>query len=472
MATVTSTIRTISRQTQEVFSELIKLVLRRSIRTPHANPLGTSLRPPGGINRLADNPVFMYTYSMTHDTLGWTGDSYVNMRVRPRYAKNANTSVTRNWRRPTSRSTCSNVITDTPVPLNDRCCQTGCYVKNSPSNQKVCCCAPTRTLVNIITNRDPTPTVAYITELSYIDTFKPLESIGREILDQTATGINDRYSTAPLRNRLSILEDSLASLGEENPNIYTALITMVLLINSQPRVNMMLVISLIALLSYQDWSDLSEQQQNLYIDRLGQSFIDDFNNNELITILLQSDGSELILTASYLYTLLKMLYTVFGYSDNLNQLRLNSFTSGQTATGLTVPIPPNGRSRTADTQRNAQVNAQTQRRSQTECSDRNGMSCRGVLGCKVQTIQAFDEMYPLFTNLMGGLATPPPTQNCEEIPNNYNELADLPEFLWRFNEYSFCQYQDFQASRQFTNAVGVGNVPALVNTKIRFLNTL
>ncbi len=122
-------------------------------------------------------------------------------------------------------------------------------------------------------------------------------------------------STAMLRVKLFNLEKDLADLSVQHSNIYDAYIDMLHVINSVPRNKVIWIINLVATLSFQSWNSLSESQKKCFTDALGKNFIDEFNKNELITILLQANESKLILTSMYLYPLLKMLFTVL---DSVN----------------------------------------------------------------------------------------------------------------------------------------------------------
>ena len=169
---------------------------------------------------------------------------------------------------------------------------------------------------NVIANKRAA--FSYTSDIPYTHAFKQLEGIGKDIIDQTDPSIvgddSAKMSTSMLRVKLYNLEQNLAELSIDHPNIYDAYIEMLRIINSVPRSKMVWIINLIAALSYQRWDNLSCSQQKIYLDVLGEDFICAFNSNELITILLQGDASEIILTSAYLYPFSKMLFIVFGYS--------------------------------------------------------------------------------------------------------------------------------------------------------------
>ena len=121
-------------------------------------------------------------------------------------------------------------------------------------------------------------------------------------------------STSVFRMRLGLLETALNALHINSPDIYESYIEMILILNAVPRANMVWVINLIGTLTFQTWNNLPVPQQQPFIKILGQDFIDAFVGNTLITILLQANMPKLILTSAYLYSLLKMLFIVFGYN--------------------------------------------------------------------------------------------------------------------------------------------------------------
>ncbi|MEM3062153.1 MAG: hypothetical protein QW303_01215, partial [Nitrososphaerota archaeon] len=197
---------------------------------------------------------------------------------------------------------------------------------------------------------------------------------------------------------------------------------------------MVWVINLIATLSLQIWDDLAPEQKNTYFNVLGKTFIEKFNNNKLIKILLKND-SKLILTTSYLYPLLKMLFIVFGYS------RL-------------VPCVVDNCAETRDG-----VNAEPKCQEKSEQSDDFYFNVKESLWNKhsfpesqvYDFIRRFGELYPTIVGLMGGTEEFPPDDimvECDSIPPNYNDLKSLPEYLWRFNDYSYCRYLEYIRSRE------------------------
>ena len=364
---------------------------------------------------------------------------------------------------------------------------------------------------------------SYTADVPYSHSFKQLESIGRDIIDQTDPSIEGsnsaKMSTAMLRVKLYSLDKALADLSVDHPCIFEDYIQMLRIINSIPRNKMVWVINLIALLSFQSWENVPPQQQKSYIDALGEDFICAFNSNELVTILLQSDSAEVILTGSYLYSLLKMLFIVFGYSKlvpivtdtcsnnereayreklrkHFEKYRGAFFRRGDDREVEYVEKPckhcPDS-CRTAPCSKpyikpcddNGSIcqnnNSIPETLEQVETvRPRNEMhlgessncipDCEPVNPCIYDVIKLFGDLYPTLIGLMGGTEVFPPEcieVSCNDIPPNYDCLSSLPEYLWRFNDFSYCRHLEYVNSRMVRNALS-----AKVNAKARYLQTM
>jgi hypothetical protein len=319
------------------------------------------------------------------------------------------------------------------------------------------------------------------------------------------------------------LEDALSVLSVENPSIYDAYIEMLRIINSIPRNKMVWVINLIAALTYQRWGDLQRNQKQTYLEILSDDFISAFNDNELITILLQSDNSELILTGSYLYPIVKMLFIVFGYSKlvpivtdscnesnqeirkdrvrkHLEKYKGASYRRGDARDMMIYEDDPQ-----MNSQMNSQMNPQMNPTQWSErYIDERGNPMRVVNRNIVidgdkdgydpllsdgeeilevyhadpepidqsiyDYIKLFGDLYPTLIGLMGGTESFPPEAieiGCNDIPPTYDYLATVPEYLWRFNDYSYCRYLEYISSRQLGYALS-----AKVNSKARYLHSV
>ena len=106
-----------------------------------------------------------------------------------------------------------------------------------------------------------------------------------------------------------------------------------------------------------------------------------------------------------------------------------------------------------------------------------GQSIRGVPGvsyvpisqCDYDFIVAFMQIYPTISNIIGGGQSLPSEclQMTSSIPANYDFLTTVPEYLWRFNDYSYTRYVDFVNSSRV-----VVSINSRISDKIRYLKTL
>jgi len=443
MTTIPETIRIISRDIQHTFESLMNLVLRKTLR-PALYPLGTNTKivynhylgiyERGYIGASPDDNIHKYSYLLTHQCLGWTCDAVTNFKaiakiVKNKYPPRFPAGATKTYNARLQRNN---------IAYSERERKYNIAIGNIPPHiefKNFVAYLTARNMQNTISNRKAG--FAYACDMLYIDCFKQLESIGRDIINQTNPCIpgveSAKMSTARLRTKLFTLEHRLTELSCRHPNIYRSYELMVKTINTVPRERMDWVINLVAALSFQPWSNLTEVQKRTFIERLGEIFINEFNSNELITILLQSGSSDLIFTSSYLYSLLKMLFIVFGY------------------TRLTPILgEPNG------------VVIQNDLVCETECEP--------VDECKYEFIKLFGDLYPTIVELMGGTKIFPPEClkiRCHEIPPNYFNLAVLAEYFWRYFYFSYCQYIAYIGTKQVHIALN-----AKIDAKTRYLSTL
>lgn len=520
MANIPDTIKNISQDIQCTFEELIKLLIRKSLR-PALNPLNANTKvvynthlgkyERGYLGSASDDSVNKYIYLMTHECLGWTNEILTNFKVMAKFIKN-NT---------VSRFPAVNTKTHNQLKSRSRVAFTEREGKQHLSNNRVpsttqyknfLSILSSKTMSNIIANKKAAFT--YTTDVPYTHSFKELESVGRDIIDQTDPSIcgsdSAKMSTSMLRAKMHNLEERLANLSVDYPNIYDAYIEMLRIINSVPRNKFVWVINLIAAMTYQRWTDLPQNQKITYLETLGEDFICAFNDNELITILLQSDTSELILTSCYLYSLLKMLFIVFGYSklvpivtetcsessQELNKAHLRkhlekyrgaSYRRGDPRELIIEEevyphadqndaqwsehyIDDNGNPTKIINRTNLGLQEQFDPLA-TETENHNiYRGIEPVDQCIYDYIKLFGDLYPTLIDLMGGTESFPPETiqiSCTDIPPTYDYLATVPEFLWRFNDYSYCRYLEYVASKQLNYAIS-----SKVNSKARYLHSM
>lgn len=320
--TIPDRMKTISKDTQHTFEELVKLLVRKTL-PPILNPLGQNKvvyntykgkHERGFIGSTADDNINKYSYILTNESLGWADDILVNFKVLAKFIKNNNPQkLTTN-----SSKMRNSFLSKSNVSFSDKEIKTNINTGKVPSTQykNFTSFISSRSITTIIANKKASYT--YIVDIPYSHSFKQLESIGKDIIDQTDASIKctdtSKMSTAMLRAKLYTLDKNLADLSVDYPELFNAYIEMLRIINSIPRPKMIWVINLISHLSFQSWTEIPAQKQKTYEDILGEEFIEAFNANEMITILLQSNSSEIILTSAYLYSLIKMLFIVFGYS--------------------------------------------------------------------------------------------------------------------------------------------------------------
>lgn len=308
MSTIAEVMKLISHDIQKTSEELIKQFLRKSLR-PTLNPVSngaprsypkTKSIHAVRLSRFAPQDVINNNhYLLTQSCLGWNDDILTTFKAVPKVAKNKAVSGI--------ACACNGAPKSTIRASVER-----------PNERQVVSCF--KTFLSMLGGKSlqRSPNIASFVEVSYTYAYRPLESIGQDIIDHTdpciSAGEASRMSTASLRIKIYNLERDLAELSVKHPSIFEAYVEMIKLINSQTKTKINWIINLIALLSYQSWDELTEDQRSCHIETMGPEFMTRFNSNELITVLLQSGNGELILTSAYLYALMKMLFIVFGYS--------------------------------------------------------------------------------------------------------------------------------------------------------------
>ena len=492
MATIPERMKTISRHIQQTFEELMKLLLRKTLR-PAVNPLGANTKvvynrcrrryERGLIGSTPEDNINKYIYLITHESLGWTDDSLANFRVLPKFIKNSNVPQ----RFPAGYANLRNtLLSKSNVAFSDQEIRTNNLTGRMPAltqYKNFLSLLSSKSMQSVIANKNAS--FSYSADIPYTHSFRQLESVGRDIIDQTDPVIggleSSKMSTSMLRAKLYILDKSLADLSVEHPDIFEAYIEMLRIINSVPRSRMIWVINLIALLSFQSWDNVSPQQQKTYIEALGEDFISAFNSNELITILLQGGSSETILTSSYLFSVIKMLFIVFGYSKLVPLITDSCPDSGRRAIrdkykkhldryrGAFFRRGEEHDETNPDQNNPDELPAYDPRRDPNSIDNR-APDCDPVDPCIYDYIKLFGDLYPTLIGLMGGTEVFPPEcieVDCKNIPPDYNGLTSLPEYLWRFNDFSYCKHLDYVNARQIKNALA-----SKVCAKAKYLQTI
>lgn len=485
MATIPDTMKNISKDIQNVFEEIVILLLRKSIH-PATNPLSNNTNPIRRYERgLSGSPldesINKYSYLMTNDTLGWDSDTFASFKMIAKFITNSFSQETKYSTN--NKSKCRIFFTESEIRDSENChskskpdypiaCTFGKRKIESSSNKEPYG-KPIRSVQTVLACKKPSSN--YSSDIKYSYSFKSLEDIGQDIINQTdpliTAGESSRMSTAMLRIKTYNLEQDLYDLMQNNIDIFDSFIDMVRIINSVQKTSMQTVINLVATLTYQKWSDLSDRQQMIFTETLGCDFIDDFNSNELITILLQSDNSELILSCAYYYSLSKLLFVIFGYSKLTPRITFESCDSKLSANNKFYNKYQGGGMRRRDDcgadikghvpfrERDFNSECPSDFDCQSERSDSSDYECADYIPvnpCTYNFIKLFGGLYPTIIGLMGGTEIFPPenlTINCGDILESYHNLKSLPEFLWRFNDYSYCKYVELNISKRIGNAV-------------------
>lgn len=281
-----------------------------------------------------DNSIInKYTYNITNDNLGWKDDIITTFKAIPKFIKSENNKL---------KMKESNLLT---------------FIKMNNNKQ-------------------------YTIDIPYSQVYKQLENIGYDIINSNKTSL--------IKNKLYNLNKDLMIFENDYLDLYLDYIEMIKLINSINNEKINWVINLIAELSYKSIDDIDKDK---FINILGEDFINLFINNQLIIILLQNDNSHLIMTGSYLYSIMKLLYIIFGY----NQFIYN------------------------------------------EEPD-------------YEIIKEYKKRYSNLVNLIGDEVSDIIDTEIDII-ENYDNLETIGEYLRRYSEYSYLKYLDYLTSKELEIAM-------------------
>jgi len=409
--TIPGIIKKISSDIQSTAGELIRLMLKKSIKI---------------INR-ADN----YSYILTNNCIGWTNNAITNFKLFPKFIKNNKTRqkfpVAYSPRERVAYESSSRRIEGRELPYEN-------FLEILTAENM-------QTIVN--GNKGA---LTFHCSVLYTDSWKQLESIGQDILKQICHCNSTKMSTAVLRIKLYTLEQILEHFALHHPNIFESYLSMVSLINSVHQDNVNWIATLIGNLTFVRWENLSPSYRETFIEHLGREFIERFNSNELITILIQSDSGELIMTSSYIYSLLKMLFIVFGYNGFIPHLVAHP------CPGEIPEFLPNNDFVCGG------------------CKSQNYESrCIPDIECTFKIVNRFQDLYPTINEIMVGTEILPPQCGkilCNRITPNYHNLFSIPDFVWKFTEYSYCIYRDVKDSN--LAPVSLFNE---INNRVRYLKS-
>lgn len=417
MEPIPTAIANITNDIKSLFNELIKLLLLYMI----GNSSSVSIC---GKSVTTETKIMGYTFNILRDSLGWTNDSYISFTVSSRKR---------------TRIAGINTVSGDTVIVGKKTKISFTSVSKSD-----------KSIINIISNSSNANKDD--SQLLYDVIYEQLHKIGEDIIEQTDPSLSgyesSQMSTAMLRVQLYNLENSLQRLSEVRPGIFESYIDMIRLINSVSSEHIHIIADLVKNIAIVGWDGLSPETQVFYTRYLGEEFIFEFNSNELITILIQSEHSDLVFTSSYLFPLLKLLFSIFGFSkiapniseepsreeyltNLMMQNRYDNMRGAYIRRGAYNDMPP--------------VQQQNEYYDLPNMIDPNNPNIEPIKGYVYDFIRMFGELYPTLVGLMGGTEFFPPesieiTKN--DIPPHYHQLATLPEFLWRFNDYSYCRMME------------------------------
>lgn len=439
--------RYLANNIDDVFQQLIKLILRKTLAPRECDV----------INK--------YFYKLAPQSLGWTNINVFTVKVESKVQ-----NCTRN------RTAWSKDVGKMQEFRRSPCIRKGYLdlIKQIKCN----------TLHNMANFRTGT----MISAIPFNDAYVPLVSIGRDILVQTEWNITPeesaRMSTADLRVALYRLDQFITDIRISMPEMYDNYIRMVKLINDISGTQLNTLYSLIDQLSKHQWCDIPVKVRNLYTTTFGSEWIECFRSNELITILLQSCNGEVIITASYLYPVLKALYFVFYFGEihpvvsNICEEEVFDICSlGQrqrpdncdeceerTFCHRTVLEPYEDQDCIDNNDDNDDdcVDEQEQhlgKMSDHVVSDRVFPPINPLV---VNNIEEFRRMYPNLTDLMGSELERNYVE-LKEIPETYEDLCSISEYLKRYQNYAWANYVEYRDRTIMSGMINCEKVSYLVN---------
>lgn len=453
MESIPNIINEISEDIQSTFEQLIKLVIRKTL--PHGinnsinsnikevfNPF-TGYNEPALITGCNADKINKYTYKITNRALGWSNDQIVSFKMTARYVA---TNPTQVQNKPKNSNKICRTMGESPLSMK---------ILNENTNSLDFFKSLMTKLFSVtsVSCYNAYYSSQYDIDLSYSNGWKQLNTIGRDIINQTDISISPSasamMSTALLRARLYNLETLLKNFKNYSSEYYNNYIEMATLVNSLKKEQVTILINLIATLTYRTWEEIAINDKVKYIEDLGEEFINKFNSNNLIQILLDNKTPQLILMGSYLFPLLKMLFVVFGYNEI--EPIINNYNNDENLQHLHSYFERNIGSRLLraknDVSEEFSDNESVSESVSNSIASSNTVITNSIIDpidpSVYEFIKMFCSIYPSITNVMGGCTDFPPdnrTITCNMIPKNYNNLVHICEYLWRFFDFSYCKY--------------------------------
>jgi hypothetical protein len=445
MSYVSESIGKVSDKIAKCFDELIRILIKRS-----SKPL--PIKNNKCKNNTGPHDIFnRYKFSPSADSIGWTGESFVHFKL----SSKLNNIHEKN-------NKCAQPIKrrqNNMVPFSHRNTRGKCF--KTPKMIEFTHLQLIESLTKSVNSSEIRQIESNDSKIKYSEAFKILEKIGEDIINETDPDISAeqtvKMDTSMLRLSLYELEKTISDLSVNNTEIYHDLIDMVKLINSVDRNNQEWLLTFIATTSYQRWEDIDDPSKIYFIDTLGNDFIDTYNRNNLIIILLQSGNSQYIISASYLYPLLKMLFVVFGNSKLIPHIIRE----------WSIAPPENDKYYGAKLVRQSNYDYGHCQNKTKQINNLAPPTDPRIY----DYISLFGELYPTIIGLMGGTEMYPPSMSIkpDDIDPNYTSLNTLAEYLWRFNDYSYCQYEENMDKKNYNKDTKMSKK---IDSKISYLRTI
>lgn len=420
MATITDILEKLSADNKSILFEIMRLTIEKiipssgkSLNVNKCSSIRTNTSTKCSLDLYLDN----YRYTYPNATIGWIEDNINRFKIAPFTYQNPRTDAY-NINTIDSSNLCATTSTKNTfmiLSFND-----SSPTINYPNLQgtiqpnRINKCQKKANVVNLLQQKQIQ--TEYESNLPYVDSFKQLKKIGVQLLNELT---QKNANTTKLRRNLLMFDNDLLNFKTKYPDLYNDYIDLIVLINSINGNSINLLINLISTLTYQNYNDLSQNQKNLYETVFGTTFINNFNRNNLINLILDTQLSELIVSSAYIYSTLKALFCLFGYSEIIPRF--------------------------------------------------DPLVCKPINKCVYEKINKFNEIYPNITEIMGGTSDIPNEcvlVDCNKIPNNYNGLDTIPGYLWRWNDYSYCKYLEYTAKndKMISMSTKISNKTKYINS--------
>lgn len=424
MTTITDIISKLSNDNKSIVFDLMQITMKKLVPTSGKT---LNVKKCGGINNGTPNikcgnnlDLNLYKYTYPNDTIGWIEDSINRFKISPFTYLNPRTE---GYNSISPNEPYKIVLTGTMIlAFNDNSPQINYTNGTSTSNQtrspaRLNVCQKRANIVNLILQQEIGS--EYESNLPYTESFKQLQKLGDQFLKELNMK-NPNTPTLKLRRSLLTLDNDLLNFKSKYPDLYASYIDMITLINSIDSNHISAFIRFISNITYVDYNDLTQEQKDSYETIFGMTFINNFINNTIANLILDSEMTELIVSSSYLYSTLKGLFCMFGYSEIIPRY--------------------------------------------------DPLVCKPISKCVYEKINIFNNVYPNITEIMGGTENLPNEcvlVDCSKIPNNYDGLNTIPSYLWRWNDFSYCKYVENLAKND-----KIISLSAKISNKSKYINSI